>query len=81
MLANLPLAREDFTSTTWKRLEQELGERLAELRVLNDAPANEVQTATNRGRIAELKRILDLAQSASSKQGANPNNILDSMPG
>lgn len=76
-----PLGREDFASVTWQRLEQLLTDRLAELRAFNDQPAIEGVTAQTRGRIAELKKILDLAKDASSKQGASPNGLLDQMPG
>lgn len=76
-----PLGREDFASVTWQRLAQQLQDRLQELRELNDVPTSESNTAANRGRIAELKKILDLAKDASSKQGASPNELLDSMPG
>jgi hypothetical protein len=80
MRRHQPLGREDFASTTWQRLAQELQDRLDALRAFNDMPAIEGVTAQTRGRIAELKRILDLA-TASSKQGASPNTLLDQMPG
>lgn len=67
---------EDFRSATWKRLTQTLEERLQELRELNDSPSfDAVKTAGIRGGIAELKRILSLADQASLSPAVDPNEL------
>lgn len=67
---------EDFRSSTWKRLSQNIEERIDELRKLNDTPSfDEVKTAGIRGGIAELKRILSLAEQASLSQAVDPEEL------
>jgi hypothetical protein len=62
---------EDFNSAVWKRHEAGLKARLAELRALNDSPADALKTAEIRGRIAEVKTILALPSGgAATKPGA-----------
>lgn len=61
------LLRNDFTSLTWKRLTDDLSTRLEELRAMNDGLSlTETQTAVIRGKIAEVKRILSLANAGES---------------
>lgn len=50
----------DFNSGLWVRLRKHYEERLGELRAKNDAPLSAEETAAIRGRIAEIKRLLDL---------------------
>jgi L-alanine-DL-glutamate epimerase-like enolase superfamily enzyme len=72
---------EDFRSDTWKRLTQTLEERLEDLRQLNDNPSLGVeQTALIRGGIKELKKILDLAEQASSGPLVSPDELSAGSP-
>ena len=65
---------EDFRSATWKRLTQTLEERIQELRELNDNQSfDERKTAGIR--IAELKRILALAEEASASPAVDPSEL------
>ncbi len=67
---------EDFRSSTWKRLSQHIDERIDELRKLNDNPSfDEKKTAGIRGGIAELKRILALAEEASASPAVDPGEL------
>lgn len=67
---------EDFRSATWKRLSQTIEERIDELRQLNDNPSfDEKKTAGIRGGIAELKRILSLAEQASLSPAVDPEEL------
>jgi hypothetical protein len=55
------LTREDFMSPAWKRLKEHMQERIQQLRIQNDDPHQAAeQTATLRGKIAELKYLSDL---------------------
>lgn len=49
-------------SDAWRRLEKHLTDRLQSLRVQNDGDNSYEATAKLRGRIAELKAMLALAQ-------------------
>jgi len=62
------LKPEDFQSQAWKRLADELNERLAALRLMNDQPTlNSEQTSLIRGKIMEIKRILALGKPSASE--------------
>jgi hypothetical protein len=63
------LNREDFQTEVWKRLTQTLRQRLEELRELNDVHATPERTAAIRGQIAEVKKILALADEAGASEG------------
>lgn len=54
----------DFQSETWRAIEDRANLRLEELRKRNDGDLSAEQTAKVRGRIAELKDLLTLAQPA-----------------
>ena len=55
----------DFTSTTWRVIEQMAQERIATLREKNDSPSMDaLRTAELRGRIAAWKELLALAKPA-----------------
>lgn len=70
------LKAEDFRSSTWKRLAQDLQDRLEELRELNDALSLAPErTSAIRGSIAEIKRILALAEQASASQAVLPGEL------
>ena len=56
------LAREDFRTAVWKKVEKYANDRLDEHRKRNDGDLNADKTANLRGRIAELKALLDLAR-------------------
>lgn len=71
---------EDFRSSTWKRLTQLLEERLQELRELNDNPSfDPIKTSGIRGGIAEVKRILSLAEQASLSPAVDPVELSTSV--
>lgn len=67
----------DRESAVWQRLRAHYTDRLAVLRVMNDGDNDEIATARLRGRIAEIKYLLDLesdddqitAQPADGMQG------------
>lgn len=59
------MLKEDFHTATWRRMKAMLEERLVELRELNDRPTDTETTASTRGKIAEVKRLLTLDKSAS----------------
>lgn len=70
------LKPEDFRSNTWRRLTQTLNDRLQELRELNDSPSFSAEkTAQIRGGIAELKRILALADEVSASPVVSPEEL------
>ena len=67
---------EDFRTPTWKRLSQLVDERIDELRKLNDTPSfSPEKTALIRGGIAELKKILSLAEEASLSPAVDPDEL------
>jgi hypothetical protein len=70
------MKHEDFQSPTWRRLTHALEIRLADLRELNDGQSfGPEKTAAIRGSIAEVKRILALADSASAGQAVSPGEL------
>ena len=67
---------QDFRTPTWKRLTQTLNDRIQELRELNDSPSfGPEKTAQLRGGIAELKKILALAEQASASPAVDPDEL------
>lgn len=54
------LTAEDKSSSLWKRLRDQLEQRLSELRAKNDGALDANDTAKLRGQIAEVKRLLSL---------------------
>lgn len=71
---------EDFRSATWRRLTQTLTDRIQELRELNDSPSfGAEKTAAIRGGIAELKKILALAEQASASPAVDPEELAQSV--
>lgn len=55
----------DFTSPTWRAIDQLAQDRIATLREKNDSPSMDaVRTAELRGRIAAWKELLALANPA-----------------
>ena len=71
---------EDFRSSTWKRLSQHIGDRIDELRKLNDNPSyGPEQTALIRGGISELSKILSLAEEASLSPAVDPDELAQSV--
>lgn len=55
----------DFTSPTWRAIEQVAQSRVATLREKNDSPSMDaLRTAETRGRIAAWKELLALANPA-----------------
>jgi len=48
----------------WRKLAAHMNERLVMLRAKNDGPLDEMQTATMRGQIKELKALMSLGTAA-----------------
>ena len=59
---------QDRTNPLWMRLEAHLQQTLAELRVLNDASLPPERTENTRGRIAQIKALLALADEPNKPQ-------------
>jgi hypothetical protein len=73
----MQMKREDFRTPTWKRFSQFVEERIDELRELNDSMSfGPEKTAAIRGGIAELKKILALADEASASQAVDPDELV-----
>lgn len=53
------LERHERDSSTWQKVEAYINERLDALRTNNDADLDPIQTALVRGRIRELKALVD----------------------
>ena len=71
------LKQEDFRTPAWRRLTKVLEERIEDLRQSNDQISLSVErTAAIRGGIAELKKILSLADEASLSQAVDPEELL-----
>lgn len=71
------MKREDFRTPTWKRFSKLVEERIDELRELNDSMSfGPEKTAAIRGGIAELKKILALAEEASASQAVDPDELV-----
>jgi hypothetical protein len=71
------LKPEDFRTPAWKRLSQVLAERIEDLRQSNDQLSLSVErTAAIRGGIAELKKILALADEASASPAVDPDELI-----
>lgn len=70
------LKPEDFRSPTWRRLTQLLDDRVQELRELNDTQSFGLErTSAIRGGIAEIKKILALAEEASASPAVDPDEL------
>jgi hypothetical protein len=67
---------EDFRAPGWRRLTTLLEERIEELRQLNDQPLSIEKTSAIRGAIAEIKKILSLADAASLSPAVDPQELL-----
>ena len=61
--ASFQLADSEKQSALWGRFASHLEERLAELRSQNDRESSDTETAALRGRIAEIKRLIELGKS------------------
>lgn len=70
------MKREDFRTQTWKRLSQHIQARVDELRKLNDnLSLSPEKTAAIRGGVAELNKILALADEASASPAVDPEEL------
>ncbi len=63
------LIRSDFHSDVWRRLTQTLEAEIQHLRELNDVQRTEVSTASIRGQIEAMKRLLALAEASAQGSG------------
>lgn len=68
----------DRDSAVWQRLRAYYSERLALLRVMNDGDNAEIATARLRGRIAEIKHLLDM-EADDAHVTAQPADGMQSM--
>jgi hypothetical protein len=74
-----PMTPEDLRSPVWRRLTQELQERLQFLRELNDAFGNSIEkTALTRGQISEVKRLIALSQESAVEADSPFTGAVDS---
>lgn len=73
------LTREDLRSKTWERLTDDLRARIDVLRIENDSASDHDTTTKRRGRIAELKGLLDLAEQA-QRSDASPQGLAPFQP-
>lgn len=73
------LLLEDFNTRTWERFEALLTRRLQEHREQNDGSLDEMTTAKTRGRIAELKYLLALADERAPAMSGG-GSALDAFP-
>jgi 23S rRNA maturation mini-RNase III len=64
------LTPEDLRSRTWEHFVEEMQARIAELRIENDSFSDHDTTTKRRGRLAEIKGWLDLAQQAQRSDGS-----------
>lgn len=60
-MIDFQLSEHDKATVLWLRLKAHLEDRLAALRVRNDAPQSEQDTAALRGEIRGLKKLLALS--------------------
>lgn len=65
----MTLTQGDVHSALWMKLSEHYESRLQELRAMNDADRNDVDTARLRGRIAEIRDFLALANSQPQTTG------------
>lgn len=63
----MKLTTQDFQSATWQKIAALCEQRLDVLRKQNDGPLDAIETANKRGRIAEVKRILAMANPSPTK--------------
>ena len=56
----MALTKQERSDPLWLKLKAEYESRLAQLRKDNDKDMSEAATANLRGRIAELRRIIDM---------------------
>ena len=65
---NSPLNEADFRSETWQKIKAQLEQRLESCRKRNDSNAlSVIDTAHLRGRITELKYLIDLEEGPSKQ--------------
>lgn len=67
----MKLTEAEKQSALWEKLKAHFDERLQSFRKQNDQDLNERQTAEIRGRIKELKYVIDLETSPSNLTDAN----------
>ena len=73
------LTREDLRTTAWAHFIEDLQDRLQALREENDSFSDEMTTAKRRGRIAEVKGLLDLAKQA-QRSDDSPHGLSSFQP-
>ena len=61
-MEGIKITQVEQQSSTWKKIENHLEERLQDLREQNDNDLTEIETQKIRGSIAEVKRILELRE-------------------
>ena len=63
-MADFRLSDADKTTGVWLRLKTHLTDRLALLRLRNDGPLSEIETAATRGEIKAIRQIIALDAAA-----------------
>ena len=61
-MEGIKITQVEQQSSTWKKIENHLEERLQDLREQNDNDLTEIETQKIRGSIVEIKRILELRE-------------------
>lgn len=56
----MTLDNQERNDPLWLKLKADFDSRLAQLRASNDKDMNDTETAKVRGRIAEIRRIIDM---------------------
>ena len=62
MIEKIEINEVDKLTSLWQKLNTHFDQRLATLRLQNDKPQSEDQTAAIRGRIAEIKSFYELTK-------------------
>lgn len=58
------LDHEQLNSTAWMSIKSHIQGRISDLRISNDANLDLVATSNVRGRIAELKKLLEIGETS-----------------
>ena len=62
MIEKIEISEVDKLTMLWQKLNTHFDQRLETLRLQNDKPQSEIETAALRGRIAEIKSFYELTK-------------------